>query len=97
AALPIFLGVAQPRKEQGKSDAGDADSKSAQSTGGLSNGGSATGGNKRIAGAPTISTTNSKKRQPKPASIGATYREISIGEIQPNPKQPRTVFDDEEL
>ena len=97
SAADVILGVAQPRKEQGKSDAGDADSKSAQSTGGLSNGGSATGGNKRIAGAPTISTTNSKKRQPKPASIGATYREISIGEIQPNPKQPRTVFDEEEL
>src|SRR5688500_7486505 len=30
-------------------------------------------------------------------SAGATYREISIGEIQPNPKQPRTVFDEEEL
>ena len=97
SAADVILGVAQPRKEQGKTDAGDADSKSAQSTGGLSNGGSATGGNKRIAGAPTISTTNSKKRQPKPASIGATYREISIGEIQPNPKQPRTVFDEEEL
>lgn len=52
---------------------------------------------KRVAGAPTIGTGNSKKPQTKPASIGATYREIAIGEIQPNPKQPRTVFDEDEL
>ena len=52
----------------------------------------------RVKGAPTIASgTTSKKRQPMPASIGATYREISIGEISPNPKQPRTVFDEDDL
>ncbi|QCB29491.1 ParB/RepB/Spo0J family partition protein [Corynebacterium endometrii] len=54
-------------------------------------------GGKRVKGAPTIATTGSKKRQPKPAAIGATYREIPIGDIIPNPKQPRTVFDEEDL
>lgn len=52
---------------------------------------------KRVKGAPTIAPAQSKKRQPKPASIGATYREIPIGDITPNPKQPRTVFDEEGL
>ncbi len=46
-----------------------------------------------VKGAPTIGTTP----QRKPAAIGATYREIPIGQIVPNPKQPRTVFDEEEL
>ena len=32
-----------------------------------------------------------------PAEVGATYREIPIGEISPNPHQPRTVFDEEAL
>lgn len=52
---------------------------------------------KRVKGAPTISTGGSSKRQPKPASIGATYREIPIGDITPNPKQPRTVFDEDDI
>lgn len=52
---------------------------------------------KKVSGAPVIGTGSSKKRQPQNASIGATYREIPVGEIQPNPKQPRTVFDEEEL
>lgn len=52
----------------------------------------------RVKGAPTISAGNAgKKRRPKPAAIGATYREIPIGDITPNPKQPRTVFDEEGL
>lgn len=97
SAADVILGAAKPRDGQGKAGAEDADSKSAKPKGGLGTGGSSAGGNKRVVGAPTIATTNSKKRQPKPASIGATYREISIGEIQPNPKQPRTVFDEEEL
>ncbi|WP_293769483.1 ParB/RepB/Spo0J family partition protein [uncultured Corynebacterium sp.] len=53
---------------------------------------------KRVKGAPTIAQgPTSTKRQPKPAAIGATYREIPIGEISPNPKQPRTVFTEEGL
>ena len=32
-----------------------------------------------------------------PAEVGATYREIPIGEISPYPHQPRTVFDEEAL
>lgn len=31
------------------------------------------------------------------APVGASYREIPAAQIQPNPKQPRTVFDDEAL
>lgn len=31
------------------------------------------------------------------AGIGATYREIPLGEIVPNPQQPRQVFDEEAL
>ena len=58
-------------------------------------------GEKRVKGAPTIQqgsgSKSSKKRQATPAAIGATYREISVGEIVPNPKQPRTVFDEDEL
>ncbi|MDU7600747.1 MAG: cell division protein, partial [Corynebacterium sp.] len=52
------------------------------------------GEGKRVKGAPTIQqgsgSKSSKKRQATPAPIGATYREISIGDIIPNPKQPRT-------
>lgn len=59
------------------------------------------GEGKRVKGAPTIQqdsgSKSSKKRQSTPAPIGATYREISIGDIIPNPKQPRTVFDEDEL
>ncbi|WJY90772.1 ParB/RepB/Spo0J family partition protein [Corynebacterium confusum] len=62
--------------------------------------GSAEGGSesKRVKGAPTIQSGNTgKKKQPKPAAIGATYREVPVGDILPNPKQPRTVFDEDEL
>ena len=61
------------------------------------------GGNgKRVKGAPTIAQSakagaGARRRQPKPAAIGATYREIPIGDIVPNPKQPRTVFEEGEL
>ena len=33
----------------------------------------------------------------EPEEVGATYREIPIGEIVPNPQQPRQVFDEEAL
>ena len=33
----------------------------------------------------------------QPAEVGATYREIPIGQIVPNPQQPRQVFDEEAL
>lgn len=103
SAADVILGMAQPRDDKENADSGkDSESKSSKRSGGLGSttsghSGAGSGGTKRVAGAPTISTSNSKKRQPKPASIGATYREIPIGEIQPNPKQPRTVFDEEEL
>ncbi|ORW09472.1 ParB/RepB/Spo0J family partition protein [Mycolicibacter longobardus] len=32
-----------------------------------------------------------------PADVGAVYREISPADIEPNPRQPRQVFDDEAL
>ncbi|SDF51889.1 ParB/RepB/Spo0J family partition protein [Pseudonocardia oroxyli] len=40
----------------------------------------------------------SRMRAPEPmTSVGAEYREIPVGAIRPNPKQPRTQFDDEQL
>ncbi|APT93555.1 cell division protein [Corynebacterium phocae] len=50
----------------------------------------------RVKGAPTISQQAPRKGR-QPAAIGATYREIAIGSISPNPKQPRTEFDEEGL
>lgn len=41
-------------------------------------------------GAPTVTTTPSN-------DVGAVYREIDPAFIEPNPKQPRTVFDGEAL
>ncbi|GAA4541913.1 ParB/RepB/Spo0J family partition protein [Pseudonocardia xishanensis] len=32
-----------------------------------------------------------------PVEVGAVYREIPVGAIRPNPRQPRTQFDDEHL
>ncbi|GAB3692612.1 ParB/RepB/Spo0J family partition protein [Corynebacterium nasicanis] len=37
-----------------------------------------------------------RRVKPQP-DVGATYREIPLGEITPNPHQPRTVFDEEAL
>lgn len=65
---------------------------------GASTGGAHGSAPKKVQGAPTIQqSSGSKKRQAKPSVIGATYREISVGDIMPNPKQPRTVFDEDEL
>ena len=52
---------------------------------------------KKVKGAPTIDAGTTKKKQPKPTAIGATYREIAVGDISPNPQQPRTSFDQDEL
>ncbi|WP_408932289.1 ParB/RepB/Spo0J family partition protein [Corynebacterium sp. YSMAA1_1_D6] len=65
---------------------------------GASTGAPKEAGAKKVQGAPTIQqSSGSQKRQAKPSVIGATYREISVGDILPNPKQPRTVFDEDEL
>ncbi|MDO5670341.1 MAG: ParB/RepB/Spo0J family partition protein [Corynebacterium sp.] len=48
-------------------------------------------------GAKKAQTDKQVKGAPKPGLGGATYREIPIGEITPNPHQPRTVFDEEAL
>ena len=65
---------------------------------GASTGAPKDAGAKKVHGAPTIQqSSGSQKRQAKPSVIGATYREISVGDILPNPKQPRTVFDEDEL
>ncbi|MGB3696083.1 MAG: ParB/RepB/Spo0J family partition protein [Gordonia sp. (in: high G+C Gram-positive bacteria)] len=42
---------------------------------------------------PTVGT----EAQPSAEEIGAVYREIAPSEIEPNPKQPRSVFDEEAL
>lgn len=48
-----------------------------------------------VPGAPTVVASPDKAKQPAP--VGARYQEIPLGEIQPNPKQPRRVFDEDEL
>ena len=50
---------------------------------------------KKVQGAPTVSAKRDKVIQPVP--VGARYQEIPVGQIIPNPKQPRTVFDEDEL
>ncbi|MDO5032197.1 ParB/RepB/Spo0J family partition protein [Corynebacterium sp.] len=68
------------------------------STSQRSGSGSSEGESKHIKGAPTIQqSASSSKRRATPSVMGATYREIPIGEIVPNPKQPRQVFDEEEI
>ena len=37
------------------------------------------------------------RRRPIAASVGAVYREIDPALIEPNPRQPRQVFDEEAL
>ncbi|CAM4357281.1 MULTISPECIES: ParB/RepB/Spo0J family partition protein [Corynebacterium] len=48
-----------------------------------------------IAGAPTVSAAKDNVMQPVP--VGARYQEVPLGQIIPNPKQPRQVFDEDEL
>lgn len=48
-----------------------------------------------VPGAPTVSASSEQVKQPVP--VGARYQEIPLGQIQPNPKQPRQVFDEDEL
>lgn len=50
---------------------------------------------KKVQGAPTVSAKREKVIQPVP--VGARYQEIPVGQIIPNPKQPRQVFDEDEL
>ncbi|WJY98642.1 ParB/RepB/Spo0J family partition protein [Corynebacterium fournieri] len=53
------------------------------------------GAPKQVKGAPTVSAKQDKVMQPVP--VGARYQEIPVGQIIPNPKQPRQVFDEDEL
>lgn len=53
------------------------------------------GAPKKVQGAPTVSAKRDKVIQPVP--VGARYQEVPIGQIIPNPKQPRQVFDEDEL
>lgn len=61
-------------------------------------------GNRRTPDAPdetasTTSTTNGTATAPEASGevAGAVYREVRLDGIRPNPKQPRTVFDEEAL
>lgn len=49
----------------------------------------------KVAGAPTVGATPENVMQPVP--VGARYQEIAVGQIIPNPKQPRQVFDEDDL
>ncbi len=46
---------------------------------------------------PPMSCSADRTRRRPPADIGAVYREIDPALIEPNPRQPRQVFDDEAL
>lgn len=48
-----------------------------------------------IGGTPSASV--SRETEAASAEMGAVYREIPPSQIEPNPQQPRTVFDDEAL
>lgn len=55
-------------------------------------------GSKQVKGAPSIPTSPVAPSIPsEDAGIGASYQEIPVGDIFPNAKQPRSVFDEEEL
>ena len=49
-----------------------------------------------VPGAPTVAASERNVMQPVPVG-GARYQEIPVGQIIPNPKQPRQVFDEDEL
>lgn len=49
-----------------------------------------------VPGAPTVAPSERNVMQPVPVG-GARYQEIPVGQIIPNPKQPRQVFDEDEL
>lgn len=58
-------------------------------------------GKSTVPGAPTIASSSSSAARSRGGSLGpqfgATYREVPVGQISPNPKQPRTVFDADDL
>ncbi|MCP2262580.1 chromosome partitioning protein, ParB family [Streptoalloteichus tenebrarius] len=64
-------------------------------------GGSAVLGGPRTPREPAVGPTTpagpNGHGQPEARVAGAVYREVPIGSIQPNPKQPRQVFDEEAL
>ena len=64
-------------------------------------GGSGAAGKTNVPGAPTISSATAGAASSRGGSLGpqfgATYREVPVGQISPNPKQPRTVFDADDL
>ena len=49
-----------------------------------------------VPGAPTVAPSERNVMQPVPVG-GARYQEIPVGQIIPNPKQPRQVFDEDDL
>lgn len=53
------------------------------------------GAPRAVPGAPTVAADSENVMQPVP--VGARYQEIPLGQIIPNPKQPRQVFDEDDL
>ena len=49
-----------------------------------------------VKGAPTVAASAENALSPMPVG-GARYQEIPLGQIIPNPKQPRQVFDEDDL
>ncbi|MEH0147950.1 ParB/RepB/Spo0J family partition protein [Corynebacterium sp. Q4381] len=81
-----------PAKKPKPSKGGDAP-KGAKQTKGAPQ---LSGAPRPVAGAPTVTASTDAVMQPVPVG-GARYQEIPLGSIIPNPKQPRQVFDEDEL
>ena len=46
---------------------------------------------------PTASPTQEHERESRPVPAGSYFAELPVAAISPNPKQPRTVFDEDAL
>ncbi len=57
----------------------------------------ATGGPVRLPAPPRNGTSTAEVGEPSGVVAGAVYREVPTDSIQPNPKQPRQVFDEDAL
>ena len=84
--------AANPGKTENSGKKGKKDKQRKKVKGAPTVGGSPRG---PIAGAPTVSAAKDNVMQPVP--VGARYQEVPLGQIIPNPKQPRQVFDEDEL
>ena len=91
-ASDIIFGKGEDESGQEK----PAAPKPAPAKGGKQRAKQVSGAPRTVAGAPTVTANTDAVMQPVPVG-GARYQEIPLGSIIPNPKQPRQVFDEDEL